>query len=72
MSGVILFGLVVGWAAQFVLDRGGETTDWTMAIIAGLDGSFVGGLLFSLVAGDGLSSWPRRLPAPGAISERRR
>jgi len=72
MSGIILFGLVVGRAAQFVLDRGGETNDWTMAIVAGLGGSFVGGLLFSLVAGDGLSSQPRRLPAPGAISERRR
>lgn len=61
MSGIILFGLVVGGAAQFILDRGGETTDWTMAIIAGLGGSFVGGLLFSLVAGDGLSSKPSGL-----------
>jgi len=104
MSGIVLFGLVVGWAAQFILDRDGQTTDWTMAIIAGLGGSFVGGLLFSPIAGDGLSSkpsgliarssvrsssplagsgmrpgrrgrsaWPpRRLLAPGAITERRR
>jgi uncharacterized membrane protein YeaQ/YmgE (transglycosylase-associated protein family) len=59
--GIILFGLVVGWLAQFVLGRDGRTTDWTMAIIAGLAGSFVGGLLFSLVAGDGLALKPSGL-----------
>jgi uncharacterized membrane protein YeaQ/YmgE (transglycosylase-associated protein family) len=56
--GIILFGLVVGWFAQFVLGRDGATTDWTMAIIAGLGGSFVGGLLVSLIAGDGLALKP--------------
>jgi len=53
MSGITLFGLGVGWAAQFILDRGGQTTEWTIAIIAGLGGSFVGGFLFSPIAGDG-------------------
>lgn len=52
--GIILFGLVVGWLAQFILRRDGERTDWTMALVAGLGGSFVGGLLFSLIAGDGI------------------
>jgi uncharacterized membrane protein YeaQ/YmgE (transglycosylase-associated protein family) len=59
--GIILFGLLVGWIAQFILNRDGETTDWTMAIIAGLGGSFVGGLLFSLIAGDGLALKPSGL-----------
>lgn len=53
--GIILFGMLVGWLAQFILGRDGGTTDWTMALVAGLAGSFVGGLLFSLLAGDGLA-----------------
>ena len=56
--GIILFGLVVGWLAQFILGRDGRPTDWTMAFIAGLGGSFVGGLLVSLIAGDGLALKP--------------
>jgi uncharacterized membrane protein YeaQ/YmgE (transglycosylase-associated protein family) len=52
--GIILFGMLVGAAAQLILGKGGKGIDWTMAIIAGLVGSFVGGLLFSLLAGDGL------------------
>jgi uncharacterized membrane protein YeaQ/YmgE (transglycosylase-associated protein family) len=56
--GIILFGLVVGWLAQFILGRDGQAIDWTTALIAGLGGSFVGGLLFSLLAGDGLAFKP--------------
>ena len=52
--GIILFGMLVGAAAQLILGKGGKGIDWTMAIVAGLVGSFVGGLLFSLLAGDGL------------------
>ncbi len=52
--GIILFGMVVGAAAQLVLGRDGRGVDWGMALVAGLVGSFVGGLLFSLLAGDGL------------------
>jgi uncharacterized membrane protein YeaQ/YmgE (transglycosylase-associated protein family) len=59
--GIILFGLMVGWIAQFVLNRDGEKTDWTMAIVAGLGGSFVGGLVFSLIAGDGIDLAPSGL-----------
>lgn len=53
--GIILFGMVVGAAAQVVLGRDRRGIDWGMAIVAGLVGSFVGGLLFSLLAGDGLA-----------------
>jgi len=52
--GLILFGMLVGAAAQLILGRRSGRIDWTMAIIAGLVGSFVGGLLASLIAGDGL------------------
>ena len=59
--GIILFGMLVGWLAQFILGRDGQATDWTMALVAGLGGSFVGGLLASLLAGDGLALKPSGL-----------
>lgn len=52
--GIILFGMLVGAAAQLILGRHGRPVDWTMAIVSGLVGSFVGGLLISLVSGDGI------------------
>ncbi len=52
--GLILFGMIVGAAAQLVLGRSRKGIDWTLAIVAGLAGSFVGGLLVSLLSGDGL------------------
>src|SRR3954466_8719364 len=51
---IILFGMVVGAGAQLILGRSGGRTDWTLAVVAGLLGSFVGGLLISLLSGDGL------------------
>ena len=55
--GIMLFGMLVGAAAQLLLgSRGG--INWTTAIVAGLVGSFVGGLLASLLAGDGLELQP--------------
>jgi uncharacterized membrane protein YeaQ/YmgE (transglycosylase-associated protein family) len=56
--GIILFGMVVGAGAQLILGRARGGIDWTMAIVAGLVGSFVGGLLISLLAGDGLDLKP--------------
>jgi uncharacterized membrane protein YeaQ/YmgE (transglycosylase-associated protein family) len=56
--GLILFGMLVGAGAQLILGREGGRVDWTMAIVAGLVGSFVGGLLISLLAGDGLDFRP--------------
>ena len=58
---LLLFGFMVGAIAQFILGRDGGRIDWTMALIAGLGGSFVGGLLFSLIAGDGLAIKPSGL-----------
>ena len=56
--GMILFGMLVGAAAQLLLGRHGKGIDWTMAFVAGLLGSFVGGLISSLLAGDGLQLRP--------------
>ena len=56
--GILLFGMVIGGLAQLVLGRRGGRTDWTLALIAGLGGSFVGGLIGSLINGDGLAFRP--------------
>ncbi|MET0789397.1 MAG: GlsB/YeaQ/YmgE family stress response membrane protein [Cellulomonas sp.] len=56
--GLILFGMLIGALAQLILGKGRKGIDWTMAIIAGLVGSFVGGLLASLLSGDGLELRP--------------
>ena len=50
--GIIVFGLFVGWLAQLALGMGSKPDGQTL--VAGLAGSFVGGLLASLIAGDGL------------------
>ena len=51
---IILFGMIVGAGAQLILGRTGGSVDWTMAFVAGIAGSFVGGMLSSLLAGDGI------------------
>ena len=55
---IIVFGMLIGAGAQKILDRGRHRVDWTTALIAGLVGSFVGGLIISLIAGDGLDLRP--------------
>lgn len=56
--GLILFGMLVGAGAQLILGRRAKGIDWTLAFVAGLVGSFVGGLLISLLSGDGLRLRP--------------
>jgi uncharacterized membrane protein YeaQ/YmgE (transglycosylase-associated protein family) len=57
--GLIVFGMLIGAIAQLILGKDQRTGfDWGMALGAGLLGSFVGGLLFSLIAGDGLAIKP--------------
>ena len=51
--GIILFGMIAGAGAQLVLQRG-TGINWPMAFVTGIIGSFVGGLFFSLLDGDGL------------------
>ena len=52
---------MVGAVAQWIVGRDGKRTDWTMALFAGFGGSFVGGLLASLLAGDGIAIRPSGL-----------
>jgi uncharacterized membrane protein YeaQ/YmgE (transglycosylase-associated protein family) len=55
---IIVAGMFVGWLAQLLLGADSRSVDWGMALIAGVGGSFVGGLLISLIAGDGLDIKP--------------
>lgn len=59
--GIILFGLIVGAAAQWVLGTPGRGIDLGLALVAGLVGSFVGGLILSVIFGDGLKLRPSGL-----------
>jgi uncharacterized membrane protein YeaQ/YmgE (transglycosylase-associated protein family) len=53
---LIGFGMLIGAIAQLIVGkRSNEPFDWGMALAAGLLGSFVGGLIASLLAGDGLA-----------------
>jgi uncharacterized membrane protein YeaQ/YmgE (transglycosylase-associated protein family) len=56
---IIGFGALCGWLASMLLGRG--TRFDGRALVAGLLGSFVGGLIFSLFAGDGLNLRPSGL-----------
>ena len=56
---IIGFGALCGWLASMVLGRGTRLDG--RALVAGLLGSFVGGLIFSLLAGDGLDLRPSGL-----------
>jgi len=56
--GMLLFGMLVGAAAQLLLGTRIHGITWTTALVAGVVGSFVGGLLISLIAGDGLDLRP--------------
>jgi uncharacterized membrane protein YeaQ/YmgE (transglycosylase-associated protein family) len=59
---ILAFGIFAGAVAQLVLGSGLYEINWGEALVAGLVGSFVGGLIVSLLAGDGL-----RLRASGLI-----
>jgi len=57
LLGILVFGLFAGWIAQLIVGGGGRI-DWGQSLVAGVAGSFVGGLVISLIAGDGLSIRP--------------
>ncbi|MFI5427661.1 GlsB/YeaQ/YmgE family stress response membrane protein [Aeromicrobium sp. UC242_57] len=58
LIGIILFGMIIGAAAQLIVGKPEKGIDWSMAFVSGLVGSFVGGLLISLLAGDGIELRP--------------
>jgi uncharacterized membrane protein YeaQ/YmgE (transglycosylase-associated protein family) len=53
---IILVGLAAGWIAHLLVGRG--RANWPLLFVVGLAGSFVGGLLASLLSGDGLELRP--------------
>jgi uncharacterized membrane protein YeaQ/YmgE (transglycosylase-associated protein family) len=58
---MIVLGMAAGWVAQLLLRGRGRQIDWTLAFVTGIAGSFVGGLVASLGAGDGLAIRPSGL-----------
>ncbi|MGZ5398757.1 MAG: GlsB/YeaQ/YmgE family stress response membrane protein [Nocardioides sp.] len=58
---IILFGMIAGAAAQLLLGKPRGGIDWSLAFATGLAGSFAGGLLVSLLSGDGLELRPSGL-----------
>jgi uncharacterized membrane protein YeaQ/YmgE (transglycosylase-associated protein family) len=58
---ILVFGLFAGWLANLILGGSPRPADWGPILIAGVVGSFVGGLLASLLSGDGLDLRPSGL-----------
>jgi uncharacterized membrane protein YeaQ/YmgE (transglycosylase-associated protein family) len=59
---LIVFGMVVGGLASLLVGGGNfRTINWGQALIAGLLGSFIGGLVINLVTGNGLDLAPSGL-----------
>jgi uncharacterized membrane protein YeaQ/YmgE (transglycosylase-associated protein family) len=55
---IVVLGVFAGWLANLLLGGGMFPDDWLRLFLAGVIGSFVGGLLVSLLAGDGLALRP--------------
>jgi uncharacterized membrane protein YeaQ/YmgE (transglycosylase-associated protein family) len=55
---ILVFGLAIGWLANIILGGGSNPQEWGPLLIAGLAGSFVGGMLISFLAGDGFNIRP--------------
>jgi len=49
----VVIALVAGFVANWLIGRGKWYLPWELFVV-GIIGSFVGGLIFSLLAGDGL------------------
>lgn len=56
---IIVLGLAAGWVANLLVGRG--RPQWGKLFMIGIVGSFVGGLIGSLLFGDGLSLRPSGL-----------
>jgi uncharacterized membrane protein YeaQ/YmgE (transglycosylase-associated protein family) len=54
---ILVWGMFAGWIAHLLLTRN-QPINWAELLIVGLAGSFVGGLLISLISGDGLALRP--------------
>jgi len=56
----IVIALVAGYVANFLVGKKRKYEPWELFVI-GIVGSFVGGLIFSLIAGDGIELRPTGL-----------
>jgi uncharacterized membrane protein YeaQ/YmgE (transglycosylase-associated protein family) len=56
---ILVLGLAAGWVAHLLVGHG--RPDWSQLFTVGIAGSFVGGLVASLLAGDGLGLRPSGL-----------
>jgi uncharacterized membrane protein YeaQ/YmgE (transglycosylase-associated protein family) len=56
---VLVLGLAAGWAASLLVGDG--RASWGRLFVIGIAGSFVGGLVASLLAGDGVALRPSGL-----------
>ena len=54
---ILVWGMFAGWIAHLLLARD-QPINWAELLVVGLAGSFVGGLLISLLSGDGLALRP--------------
>lgn len=55
---ILAFGLAIGWLANLLTGGSKRPGNWSELLVAGLVGSFVGGLLISLAMGHGLAIRP--------------
>ena len=50
---ILVLGMIAGWVANLLVGRGRRS--WGQLFLVGIAGSFIGGLLGSLIFGDGLA-----------------
>jgi uncharacterized membrane protein YeaQ/YmgE (transglycosylase-associated protein family) len=58
LLGCILFGMLIGAGAQLIVGKSATGIDSGLALAAGIIGSFVGGLIISLISREGLAFRP--------------
>ena len=51
---ILLWGMLSGWLANLILGGSSRPDDWGPLLVAGLAGSFVGGMVLNLITGNGL------------------
>jgi len=57
---ILVLGLAAGWVSNLLVGRG-EKMSWAQLLAIGIAGSFMGGLLASLIFGDGFAIRPSGL-----------